>query len=519
MTTIITVHGTNAGDPSDHGEQWWQKGSEFQERLSQLVESENGPLVFKPFHWSGGNSELERRNAARSLLKFVSRVDRQGKPFSIIGHSHGGSVTYEMLRASQLRRLRMFGRLKDKFENLASWMTIGTPFINYKKLSTIQAEFYSISAYWWTGPILLFLFASYSMMGIGVASLEEELANIGAQSDRVVHIRNWLFVFFAALTIPLFFLASKRVLRDKLRLTQTHGRKSIYGLRQKYEGHWTGLFHNSDEAINALRIANTAETKIAPANFGAGITALLLTISLAALGFGWTILTPIETLERVYRIEGPLSDAEVAQRLFTYLALWLRYTWEGIFFTDNNIVNTYFSVWALAFSFSAVVIIHTVMTPVANFIARPISRGVNSSIAKLARSKAFGVDLTGLSHPKVSTKPTDFEKDSARLPESLEKEIDQFVAKYAEQLVQRARTAMGLVQTGMSNEQILRELSDTVTWKELIHTAYFDVDGFIKLVAMDLCESGLVKPSSAFRADPDYEKIRNWHAEMRSTQP
>ena len=48
MATIITVHGTNAGDESDTGDQWWQQGSEFQGKLSEYVEAPDGRLCLTP---------------------------------------------------------------------------------------------------------------------------------------------------------------------------------------------------------------------------------------------------------------------------------------------------------------------------------------------------------------------------------------------------------------------------------------------------------------------------------------
>jgi hypothetical protein len=37
MTKIIAVHGTNAGDPNDEGEHWWQRNSPFQKRLNGSI--------------------------------------------------------------------------------------------------------------------------------------------------------------------------------------------------------------------------------------------------------------------------------------------------------------------------------------------------------------------------------------------------------------------------------------------------------------------------------------------------
>src|SRR5262245_62668225 len=53
VATIITVHGTNASGPEE-GIKWWQKGSEFEKHIHELVESEDGShLTFQPHIWAG----------------------------------------------------------------------------------------------------------------------------------------------------------------------------------------------------------------------------------------------------------------------------------------------------------------------------------------------------------------------------------------------------------------------------------------------------------------------------------
>ncbi|WP_306253155.1 hypothetical protein [Parvularcula sp. IMCC14364] len=131
---IFTVHGTNAADLSDDGEQWWQKGSEFQKKLQSRISE---PLHFFPFHWSGNNSEFERRGAALELLKHFETVENEGIPYGAIAHSHGGNVIADALRFSQIEfpagGVSFDSEVKTKepnLQNLHFWFTVGTPFIN-----------------------------------------------------------------------------------------------------------------------------------------------------------------------------------------------------------------------------------------------------------------------------------------------------------------------------------------------------------------------------------------------------
>ena len=63
---LILVHGTFAAADDDVGERWWQRGSSFwisiHARLG-LRRPENSPS----FHWSGENSEAERKQAGIRL--------------------------------------------------------------------------------------------------------------------------------------------------------------------------------------------------------------------------------------------------------------------------------------------------------------------------------------------------------------------------------------------------------------------------------------------------------------------
>lgn len=126
MTTIVTVHGTGADAREDSGGHWSQKHSEFQDDIDRLIEGSDGPIEWVPFHWDGANSEKSRRNEGRNLLKFLHKTyEKQGKPYHLLGHSHGGSVIAEALRQSTYHR--------KPLKQLQSWTTVAAPFLEHKK--------------------------------------------------------------------------------------------------------------------------------------------------------------------------------------------------------------------------------------------------------------------------------------------------------------------------------------------------------------------------------------------------
>lgn len=74
------------------------------------------------FHWSGLNSVQAREEAAEKLLKYILEYERSNRFYHLLGHSHGGSVIWAMLR-----QVAASPDLDLNF--MRSWVTVGSPFI------------------------------------------------------------------------------------------------------------------------------------------------------------------------------------------------------------------------------------------------------------------------------------------------------------------------------------------------------------------------------------------------------
>jgi pimeloyl-ACP methyl ester carboxylesterase len=125
---VVLVHGTFASAAEDHGKAWWQIGSpahqELEKRLPPGVElASDGDL----FRWSGDNTERARSKAARQLLRHLDKHEKTGKPYHLVGHSHGGSVIWAALRLATARH--------KPLRALRSWSTVGTPFMHHRSRS------------------------------------------------------------------------------------------------------------------------------------------------------------------------------------------------------------------------------------------------------------------------------------------------------------------------------------------------------------------------------------------------
>jgi len=110
----IVVHGTFARD-----ETWWNDmddagsfATRLETELSELGHSgtvwafaDRSGLEAHTFHWSGDNTDRERRHGAVRLSKLLHENARATRasasspiPLNIVAHSHGGNVALEMLK-------------------------------------------------------------------------------------------------------------------------------------------------------------------------------------------------------------------------------------------------------------------------------------------------------------------------------------------------------------------------------------------------------------------------------------
>ena len=96
-----------------------------------------------PFVWSGENSERERRQAGSELLKVLQGLEARNETYSVVGHSHGGSVIAAALVESVAR--------KRPLEHLKRWITVGAPFVALRKERFLFARL-TLTRKWCSSP-------------------------------------------------------------------------------------------------------------------------------------------------------------------------------------------------------------------------------------------------------------------------------------------------------------------------------------------------------------------------------
>lgn len=244
---VLFIHGTNAADISNTGEQWWQRKSrcwqDFDQELHGYYDCQPDAHVF---HWSGINSEGERRLAGRKLSGLLLKLEKEEQPYHLIGHSHGGSVIWHAIYSLTDRKIDL--------KYMKSWATVGTPFLFYetKKIDLLFIP-----------PIALATaFMAFSLYRIPY--VVEVMPN--SIIDPINSVYPLLFLLAVSL-IPLFIIVLGIVrlflyFRIKTMLSrEERARETAF---RKYGAAYLGLWCNVDEALSGLSSTLSLGGEIVP---------------------------------------------------------------------------------------------------------------------------------------------------------------------------------------------------------------------------------------------------------------
>ena len=492
MATIITVHGTGATGP-EHGDRWWQKGSTFEKHLRELVESQDGELKYEPMIWDGANSETARRRAGEELFRKMSTLDANAENYCVVGHSHGGSVISCALLKASTR--------KDPLKSLRKWITIGTPFLVRNKTPFLFSRLNLIgkSAYLSVlGALVLFVSALVSSL----IAESEDLWYTPVLVSAIPPICFYIFlVFYDAKTM------------------YAHNRRYKDYCDNNYADRWVSFWHKSDEAINGLK-------SLKKVNFGIFQKDFLINPILSLSIF----VVPLILISMIVSpgIYAGADGAEEFQGVFAF-PLWLMSIGEWYILRwpnpligqipDDLIMPIYsafnlfiaFPFMLFAFSFCFILfarLIGTGLSPV-------LSGRLNGLTWRQIRKALFGDDLTGDYTVGAEDKPMWASNGFSWLPDPLSEEIISFSNQEAAKALFKFRGAINKLAFSEEEDNKSDVLSEYLTWNELVHTAYFNVLPFRKLVAYAVSTADGFRATESFKADPDFALVAKWYEEIR----
>jgi hypothetical protein len=561
MATIVTVHGTFDSGP-ESGQRWWQRGSQFETQLRGLVEGDDGKADFVRHIWNGLNSEISRRSAGRTLCKCLVDLEKKGERYCLISHSHGGSVILSALMLSTYRRRALPG--------LSRWITVGAPFITFarKRLLFSRLGLFGKGAYLSAFTVLcllglnswLFLTDTDSVHidtavgGSGVAILIFLLveaifswsADRGALSYEdfsrsiagdpvyitVYHRLVYLAAVGAALAYTLssdspqnlagrFITASIFLVGlyfliagiDRLGSKLIGARRSGDGAKNaSWQSLWISLRHSQDEAVEGLRQLPSVSFPIFGRDFAVApltlASALAFPILIIAALFSPTLMhwwgametlppnikiSPISTFLRApYPLIAPVSNA-LEPPLFASRMI-------AIFFEIS-----FYVLAAIAFV--------AVMRHLASTVSWLLSAILNKVAWHQIQDSAYGNDTPGEVSKSASDAPR-FTDPRQPLPHDLAAEISKFADTAIAKSASKVRASFNRLAFGRDKKAHSDLIAEYLTWDELIHTAYFKVALFNKLIAYAIAHSKGFRPSALFLADPDYNRVAGWYEEL-----
>jgi hypothetical protein len=506
MIKIITVHGTGTPTEDSTNPKWWQTNSAFAKTLIQRFAESGQAISISAFIWSGKNSEIDRRKAGKKLCEVLKKMEMNGTSYHLIGHSHGGSVIEEAL-------VRAIAYKKMKMARLLSVTTVGTPFIESRpKFLSISRLLDTILLPLWLTAILLAL-----SMGIMFA------ANHSNDFDKI--FPNYSMIFFGFMpskflqSLGVFFgitmlIAIPRFIYSVILKRHRLSNSETVRLCMETASLRQHLWHADDEAICGLHAAKNLNVAIFRnirlseilASF-IPLTSLIAILIFLAAGFAGIYADATVFSDAPDFSHGLNGFTESLGELATNILM----TFDDWFFhavrlnADNindepliYVANTAAEVgsWAVAL---------TIAFALAFFVSRwaldypyqwIFGRLFDRVVSKHVHSNIFGSNVSSDYVCDIRHVPVYVEQQHDCLPPEIATEISEAVDAHTTYTFRKLRNALGSTLYAQQNGNILGALSAQLSWRELIHTSYFDNIKFTNFLILGILSIGTVREAT-----------------------
>ncbi|NNU17231.1 hypothetical protein HK107_12940 [Parvularcula sp. ZS-1/3] len=485
MVRLITVHGTFAGRDSDTGESWWQKGSPFMVELQNHVAED---LEIAPFHWSGANSEVDRR---RTGTKLASAIHDCEDPPIVVGHSHGGSAAIQALLLLYLRRGQKCCDLVRGF------VTVGTPMFRFRPNRNPFSRFDVAGR--------LMLLVALGLITVKIAEMAtgtyagERIRNFGGGINEFV--LSVEFILAAVILVVLYAYSFRNTRRQKIFRDNT--------LAEHFSDRYVALNHDQDEAINGLIKAKTVSPKLI--KMKTVFVALFSSMSFVFVGFFFLMhaldlqgLSPPTALadgfvalqeevidpaeDAIYAGAAAAEPGGVADRIFQSEAL------SGVL-----------GLFALV-PVGTLIILSAGIALLVSLVATP---GLSAFLTAQLKSQSFGDDGFGETIDQVAP-GLDFSQPTVgTLPKAVQQEMISASTNDAGEAIQRLRELLSSGELLDSKGADLVAQSMKFERSELLHNAYFHSPLFAKQLAAELIVRFGLTPTPSFESDVILRDLRH----------
>ncbi len=302
---VILVHGTSFTSEDNDGQSvdaWWHANGAREWLYRHLPPGT--PVSFLSFSWSGRNSQVSRLEAGNELLALLLMLERKGRRYHLVGHSHGGSVIREALISSDItfRRRRVYAELRrslnkprilrgarpiiparwDEYapgwvkhksrhipkdaeyeavapfielRGLRSWTTVGTPFLHYFPARRLFVNGWPGRRFSLHRPggnpslraLLLELFLTLMFVSPFFLLFATLMSGTGEWLE-TNSVAQALAVPWAVLWCVTFYAMSRQNYAETLLARE----RAAQHVSRRFGDRWLGLWASSDEAITSL---------------------------------------------------------------------------------------------------------------------------------------------------------------------------------------------------------------------------------------------------------------------------
>ncbi|MEE2690703.1 MAG: alpha/beta hydrolase [Pseudomonadota bacterium] len=507
MAVVVTVHGTGDTNASPDGDyHWWQRSGRFarslSERLPALADS------IEPFIWSGENSERARRSSADAFRKeflpdIISRLPA-GDSIHIISHSHGSNVV-----AEALLDLSIDDEASGVRQRIASWTAVGAPFFRYQP-NMEQGSFLGrvfLGARMAFGLIIFaalvgFLGFAYFKLGLdalrisdahtggrlaaGLSELYSQVAAASEERRAALEERGGPSVVSTYIGIALnviiwggmlsyaVWAGLIRPLLTRARLDRRRHEKSLEKRYLEFCNKFVNIHSEFDEALAALSVFNDR---------GKGKKAWMSRIfDVPALRWDLSYQTAwmsfILVIVCLAAFSFPVASAFIAPQALSENA----FNIAGLRVSPSN----YVILSALGFYVLLIVIF-----PLAVMRGRKhgawIENAIERVFQKRLESASLGDDFPLEGITGIETFPEGFEKARWNsLPARISENLRDFTERHSTETLNRLRRAMAKSAFVGDPADLVALLAKEVTYRELVHTNYFQAPEICDLIAYGL---------------------------------
>jgi hypothetical protein len=430
---IVTVHGTGDTAESADGGKWYQRGSEFSQRLLAHLSGQGVSGEIIPHLWSGANSAWDRERGANKLADRLRGLYRKYDTIHVVAHSHGGNVANDaaVLLKWGLRR----NAEREKFDSLT---TIGTPFFNSRTgtLQRIAGVLFMLIA--WGSAIIFPIVTAILLWGVATG---ENFFDVGSQQEELVITAIYLLIVGPATLFMLHMSRQgvRRILRPK---TGGRTRTSVFS-----------IWHQNDEAIAFLQRVEELNLEPFPrgslfrGSRGAAIAFGVLTV--LAVGLINPLLYSFGQTDLLGMMDG-VADDDIASNIVTMVVVSLLFA--PAVFTAVYFLYRFF---------------------VGGMVQEVGARGsMNRFVGGVMRGVAMGRDgdqvlcnVSTKSHTYTTQEMMLAGECASRMQDGANAAVGRLIDKYRWSLF-----AVG----GDTNASLTALTTDTMTWDSLVHTTYFD---------------------------------------------